>query len=73
MPPFDGPAMVPLIAPRPLLAINGELDPRTPLPGLQECVDAAQAAYRAAGAEEREEVLVVLLVLGVQQIGRAHV
>lgn len=56
--PFDGPAMVPLIAPRPLLAINGELDPRTPLPGLQECVDAAQAAYRAAGAEERFRSLI---------------
>jgi dienelactone hydrolase len=50
---FDGPAMVPLIAPRPLLAINGEIDPRTPLPGLQLCTDAARAAYRAAGAEEK--------------------
>jgi len=55
---FDGPAMVPLIAPRPLLAINGELDPRTPPGGLQECVDAAQAAYRAAGAEDRFRLLV---------------
>jgi dienelactone hydrolase len=50
---FDGPAMLPLIAPRPLLAINGEIDPRTPLPGLQLCADAARAAYRAAGAEEK--------------------
>ena len=50
---FDGPAMVPLIAPRPLLAINGEIDPRTPMPGLQECADAARAAYRKAGAEEK--------------------
>lgn len=55
--PFDGSTMVPLIAPRPLLAINGELDPRTPLPGLQECVDAAQSAYRAAGAEDRFHLL----------------
>ena len=45
---FDGPAMVPLIAPRPLLAINGELDPRTPMPGLQLCIDAARKAYAAA-------------------------
>ncbi len=50
---FDGPAMLPLIAPRPLLSINGEIDPRTPGPGLKECADAARAAYRAAGAEEK--------------------
>jgi dienelactone hydrolase len=50
---FDGPAMLPLIAPRPLLAINGEIDPRTPMPGLQQCADAARAAYRAAGAEKK--------------------
>ncbi len=56
--PFDGPAMVPLIAPRPLLAINGELDPRTPPAGLKECVDAAQAAYRAAGADDHFRSLI---------------
>ena len=50
---FDGPAMVPLIAPRPLLSINGEIDPRTPMPGLQLCAEAARAAYRAADAEEK--------------------
>jgi dienelactone hydrolase len=50
---FDGPAMLPLIAPRPLLSINGEIDPRTPMPGLQLCADAARAAYRAAVAEEK--------------------
>lgn len=50
---FDGPAMLPLIAPRPLLSINGEVDPRTPGPGLKECADAAQAAYAAAGAAEK--------------------
>ena len=50
---FDGPAMLPLIAPRPLLSINGEIDPRTPGPGLKECADSARAAYRAAGAEEK--------------------
>jgi len=49
---FDGPSMAPLIAPRPLMTINGEIDPRTPLPGLKLCTDAAQAAYRAAGAED---------------------
>jgi dienelactone hydrolase len=50
--PFDGPAMLPLIAPRPLLVINGDSDPRTPLPGLNECAEAARAAYRRAGAEK---------------------
>jgi dienelactone hydrolase len=49
---FDGPAMLPLIAPRPLLAINGELDPRTPAPGLALCAAAARTAYAAAGAPE---------------------
>lgn len=49
---FDGPAMLPLIAPRPFLAINGDTDPRTPVPGLERCAAAARAAYRAAGAEE---------------------
>jgi predicted esterase len=50
---FDGPQMLPLIAPRPLLAINGDKDPRTPGPGLMECTRAAEKAYAAAGASER--------------------
>lgn len=50
---FDGPAMVPLIAPRPLLSINGEIDPRTPLPGLNLAIDAARVRYHAAGADEK--------------------
>jgi dienelactone hydrolase len=49
---FDGPAMLPLIAPRPLLTINGDSDDRTPLPGLKLCTDAAQKAYDAAGASD---------------------
>ncbi|HEX2855478.1 MAG TPA: acetylxylan esterase [Opitutaceae bacterium] len=55
---FDGPMMLPLIAPRPLFSINGETDDRTPLPGLQLCTDAARAAYRAAGAEEKFTLLI---------------
>jgi len=50
---FDGPQMLPLIAPRPLLVINGESDPRTPIPGLMECVEKARAAYRGANAEAK--------------------
>ena len=49
---FDGPAMLPLIAPRPLLMINGDSDDHTPLPGVRECIAAAQNAYRAAKAED---------------------
>jgi hypothetical protein len=45
--------MVPLIAPRPLLVITGELDPRTPLLGVQECVTAAERAYAGQQAVER--------------------
>lgn len=50
---FDGPAMLPLIAPRPLLVINSDSDPNTPLPGFQAAATAAQRAYRQAGAEGR--------------------
>ena len=53
---FDGPSMVPLIAPRPLMTINGEIDPRTPMPGLKLCIDATKAAYKAAGAEDHLEI-----------------
>ena len=44
--------MLPLIAPRPLLAINGDVDPRTPMGGLQECAMAARKAYSEAGASD---------------------
>ena len=50
---FDGPAMLPLIAPRPLLVINGDSDDRTPLSGLKLCSDAAKAAYDKVGATDR--------------------
>ena len=55
---FDGPAMLPLIAPRPLLTINGGADARTPLPGLTECINAAKQAYTAAGAAEKFDVVI---------------
>ena len=54
---FDGPAMLPLIAPRPLLVINGDADARTPLPGVNECLAAARTAYRAADAEPKLQVI----------------
>jgi dienelactone hydrolase len=42
---FDGPQMLRLIAPRPLLVINSDSDNHTPLPGVRECLDAANRAY----------------------------
>jgi dienelactone hydrolase len=50
---FDGPAMLPLIAPRPLLVINGDSDARTPVPGVQECAAATSNAYRRAKAADK--------------------
>jgi dienelactone hydrolase len=50
---FDGPAMLPLIAPRPLLVINGDSDDKTPLPGVKLAAEAARAAYEKAGVPER--------------------
>lgn len=50
---FDGPRMLPLVAPRPLLVINGDSDPRTPMPGVQECLQRAHEKYAEAGAAER--------------------
>lgn len=50
---FDGPAMLPLIAPRPLLVINSDSDPNTPLPGVKEAAASAEQAYRNAGADDR--------------------
>jgi dienelactone hydrolase len=50
---FDGPAMLSLIAPRPLLVINSDSDNHTPLPGVKACIDAAEKAYQAAGAESQ--------------------
>jgi dienelactone hydrolase len=50
---LDAPSVLPLIAPRPLLVINGDSDPRTPLPGVQESVASARRAYAALGADEK--------------------
>jgi len=55
---FDGPAMLPLIAPRPLIVINGDSDANTPLPGVQEAAAAAEQTYRKAKATDRFVLLV---------------
>jgi dienelactone hydrolase len=50
---FDGPAMLPLVAPRPIIVVNGDSDPRSPLGGVRESVMAAERAYAAAGVPDR--------------------
>ena len=55
---FDGPEMVPLIAPRPLLMINGDSDGNTPLPGVMICAEKAKAAYEKAGAADKFKQIV---------------
>jgi dienelactone hydrolase len=55
---FDGPQMLRLIAPRPLLVINSDSDNHTPLPGVDECVAAAKKAYTASHAEDHFAVII---------------
>ena len=55
---FDGPAMLPLIAPRPLLVINADSDANTPISGVRLSVRSAQPAYAAADAADRLQLLI---------------
>jgi dienelactone hydrolase len=55
---FDGPEILPLIAPRPLLVIGGDLDKNNPLPGLEECVAAAEKIYAADNATNNFAVII---------------
>jgi dienelactone hydrolase len=55
---FDGPQMLALIAPRPLLMINSDSDNHTPLPGVQECVAAAEKIYAADNATNSFAVII---------------
>ena len=50
---YDSGSMLALIAPRPVLVINGDSDPRTPLAGVQEAIASARRAYIRMGAEEK--------------------
>ncbi|EMS55378.1 hypothetical protein TRIUR3_07550 [Triticum urartu] len=53
---FDAPYSVPLIAPRPLLLLNGADDPRCPVLGLQEPASKAAEAYEKAGSADKFKV-----------------
>jgi hypothetical protein len=55
---FDGPSMLPLIAPRALLTVNGALDSKTPRAGVMECIASAKKAYAAAGASDRAQFII---------------
>lgn len=50
---YDGGSMLTIIAPRPVLVINGDSDSLTPLPGVHEAVASARAAYKTMGAEDK--------------------
>ena len=55
---FDGPEMLTLIAPRPLLVINSDSDIHTPLPGVVECVSSAKKVYAADHASDHFAVII---------------
>ena len=51
---------MPLVAPRPLLVVNGELDPRCPAGGLEGVVAAVGEAYERENARGRFRALAQL-------------
>jgi dienelactone hydrolase len=55
---FDGPQMLPLIAPRPLLVISGEKDPINPIQGVKLCEQSTAAAYASAGVPEKFQMMI---------------
>ncbi|XP_037462697.1 putative hydrolase YtaP [Triticum urartu] len=55
---FDAPYSVPLIAPRPLLLLNGAEDPCCPIAGLQEPASRVAEAYEKAGSAEKFKFIV---------------
>jgi len=55
---YDSPMSLPTIAPRPFMAINGELDGRCPLPGVELAFQQARKKYREMGVEENLELFV---------------
>ncbi|WP_422926602.1 alpha/beta fold hydrolase [Singulisphaera sp. PoT] len=53
---FDCPNMLRLFADRPLLILNGELDPNCPLGGAERAFAAAEEAYKKAGVSDRLKI-----------------
>ncbi|KAJ3683104.1 hypothetical protein LUZ60_013331 [Juncus effusus] len=54
---FDAPFSVPIIAPRPLLILNGADDPRCPLLGLETPKERAMEAYENLGSPEKFKLI----------------
>ncbi len=50
---FDGPSILPLITPRPLMVINSDSDNHTPITGVNLAADSAKAAYHQQNADDR--------------------
>lgn len=55
---YDGPSMVRLLAGRPTLILNGELDPNCPIRGAEQAFEAARAAFHEADADDRLKIMV---------------
>lgn len=55
---FDCPSMLRLAAGRPMLILNGELDPNCPIPGARIAIRVAQKAYQEAGTPEKLRVMI---------------
>ncbi|GMP94835.1 hypothetical protein CsSME_00044127 [Camellia sinensis var. sinensis] len=54
---FDSPYSIPIIAPRPLLILNGEKDPRCPIEGLEIPKSRARKAYEDAHCPDNFKVI----------------
>jgi dienelactone hydrolase len=55
---FDGPSMLTLIAPRPLLVINADSDANTPVAGVRLSVEAARPMYAAANSPDKLKLII---------------
>lgn len=55
---FDGPEMLKLIAPRPLLVVNADSDANTPIAGVRLAVRSAQPLYAAANAADKLQLMI---------------
>jgi dienelactone hydrolase len=55
---FDCPSMLRLFAGRPLLILNGDLDPNCPLGGAKIAFASAESAYRDAGTPDKLKIMV---------------
>ena len=55
---FDGPSMVRLLAGRPTLILNGEVDANCPIEGAELAFEAARAAFHDVDADDKLKIMV---------------